>query len=43
MTKKQYSAPESELSRMWEQALICDSLTGNSEDYDLVDGYTWSE
>lgn len=43
MKKKYYSAPDAELSEMWEQAIICDSLSGGIDDYDLVDGYEWND
>lgn len=43
MKKEIYHAPEAELAKMWAQSLICDSMTGGVEDYDLVGGYTWQD
>ena len=40
MIKKPYYAPESDIDMMLEQAMICESAAGGTEDYDLVD-YQW--
>ncbi len=43
MDKKTYRSPEADTSLWLSQAIICDSLSGGIDDYDLVDGYDWNE
>lgn len=43
-TKKHYQAPESDLLHMACESLLCESpsgTTGGTEDYELIDGFTW--
>ena len=43
MKKIPYYAPEAEYDSTLTQAMICDSLTGGIDDYELVDDYTWED
>ena len=43
MDKKLYCSPEADTSLWIAQAMICDSLTGGIDDYEMVDDYQWTE
>ena len=43
MMKKRYQEPQADIELMLAQALICDSLSGGIDDYDLIGDYTWTE
>ena len=38
---KFYVAPEIELLPMHYLDMLCDSATGSTEDYELIDGFQW--
>lgn len=40
-TTKYYAAPEIEFLPMNCLEMLCDSATGGTEDYELVDGFQW--
>lgn len=43
MKKQTYFAPRTEWDATLEQTMICDSLSGGIDDYDLIDNYQWEE
>ena len=38
---KFYVAPEIEYLPLSYQDMLCDSAVGSTEDYELIDGFTW--
>ena len=40
-SKKHYQAPDMYMSPMAYESLLCQSVVGETEDYELVEGFEW--
>ena len=40
-SKKHYQAPDAYVSLMAYESLLCQSMVGGTEDYELVEGFEW--